>query len=174
MSRTHSSEAVVVRLADVRRRKKQTLSELERAVDRAKRRAVADAMQGAIAEMGPEDGAPKPCPRCDQPVRVHTRKVQRNVMTLHGELSLTRHYHYCRDCRLGFYPRDAELGLPPDGAVSLEMERRILDFGVSGPYEECAERWNVHYPHMPLSANQFRQVVERVGKRAENSDRRRL
>jgi hypothetical protein len=79
-----------------------------------------------------------------------------------------------RSCGTGFYPRDAELGLPAEGGLSLEMERRVLDFAVSGPYEECAERWNVHYPMHPLSPNQFRQVAERVGKRLEASERRRL
>jgi hypothetical protein len=174
MSRTPCSDAVVVRLADYEARKGKTLSDLEQAIDRAKRQAVADAMAQAIASLDPEDGSPQPCPSCSCPVRVHTRKVQRTISTLHGELTLTRQYHYCRDCGLGFYPRDAELGLPSDGALSLEMERRILDFAVSGPYNECAERWNVHYPHMPVSANQFRQVCERVGKRAERADRRRL
>ena len=101
---------------------------------------------------------------------MHTKNVQRTLGTLHGGLNFTRNYYYCEPCRLGFYPRDAELGLPPDGAVSLEMERRILDFAASGPYEECVERWNIHYPHLPLSAHQFREVVERGRKRAEESD----
>ena len=170
MSRKNSSENVVVRLDDYRAGK--TMTDLEQAVQRAQRRAVADAMTQALAELGPEDGSSKPCPRCSKPVVVHTKRAQRKLMTLHGEVTITRAYHYCRACCLGFYPRDAELGLPSDGAVSLEMERRILDFGVNGPYEECAERWNVHYPDMPLSASQFRQVVERVGRRAQQSERR--
>lgn len=172
MSRKPASDNRVVRLADFQAPKSKTLSSLEEAVERAKREAAAGALESAVASLEPEDGSPKACPSCGRLTKVHTKNVGRSVETLHGQLTLTRQYHYCRECRVGFYPRDAELGLPEDGAVSLELERRILDFGINGPYEECAERWNLHYPHMPLSANQFRQVVERVGKRAEQSDRR--
>ncbi|MBC7793797.1 MAG: hypothetical protein H7Z43_08815, partial [Clostridia bacterium] len=69
---------------------------------------------------------------------VRSRNVERTVTTLHGEQTVTRNYYNCRSCGTGFYPRDAELGLPAEGALSLEMERRVLDFAVSGPYEECA------------------------------------
>lgn len=148
--------------------------DMEQAVERAKNNAAERAMRELLAELGPEDDSPKPCPRCKADVPVHTRKVGRTLTSLHGTHTLLRSYHFCRSCRLGFYPRDAQLGLPAEGALSLEMERRVLDFAVSAPYDECAERWRVHYPHAAFSSNQFRQVAERVGTRAEKADRRRL
>ena len=143
-------------------------------MERAKNAAAERAMEELLTEMGPEDGAPKPCPSCGVAVSVHTRNVERTITSLQGSHTLLRHYYYCRRCSTGFYPRDAQLGLPSDGALSLEMERRVLDFAVSAPYDECAARWRVHYPHAEFSENQFRQVAQRVGSRAEQSNRRRL
>jgi hypothetical protein len=174
MNSPRPTTGTVVRLDDHRNGKRKTLLDMERAVERAKNEAAERAMTELIAELGPEDGSAKRCPRCSKSTPVHTKNVGRTLTSLHGTHTLMRHYHYCRACSLGFYPRDAELGLPVDGALSLEMERRVLDFAVSAPYEECAERWRVHYPHASFSSNQFRQVAERVGKRAEDSERRRL
>jgi hypothetical protein len=46
------------------------------------------------------------------------------------------------------------------------MELRALDFGLTCVFSEAAERWNVHY-QSPVSASLVREVVERVGRRAE-------
>ena len=85
-----------------------------------------------------------------------------------GELRLSRNYHYCKACQLGFYPRDIELKLPEEGEVSDAMEKRILDFAVNTSFGESAERWGIHYSS-PISANLFRRVVDRVGRRRENA-----
>jgi hypothetical protein len=171
-----SADGVIVRLDAYRARdrRRTTLSDMEQAIARASQAAAEKAIADAVAELGPEDGAATPCPCCSRAVGVHSRNVERTITTLHGTHTLVRDYYFCRACGTGFYPRDAALGLPADGALSLEMERRVLDFAVSGSYEECAARWNVHYPMHPLSPNQFRQVAERVGKRLEQSERRRL
>lgn len=120
----------------------------------------------AIAALPPEDGKPRPCPRCGKPVPVKTKNRVRSFLTTAGELRLLRNYHYCRPCRHGFYPRDAELKLPEEGEVSDAMERRILDFGVTSSFEEGAQRWAIHYP-FPISSNLIRRVVDRVGRRCE-------
>jgi hypothetical protein len=165
-------QAVALSLDGYRARGRKTLSDMEQAIERAKNDAAERAIAVLLAELGPEDGSAKPCPRCLGSVPVHSKNVTRTITSLHGAHALSRNYHFCRRCKVGFYPRDAELGLPVDGALSLEMERRVLDFAVSAPYEECAERWGIHYAHAPFSSNQFRQVAERVGKRAEQAERR--
>jgi len=119
-----------------------------------------------IAALPPEDGTPKPCPKCGKPVPVKTKNRVRHFLTTAGELRLSRNYHYCKACKRGFYPRDIELQLPEEGEVSGAMERRILDFGVNTSFEEAAQRWCIHYP-MPISSNLVRRVVDRVGRRAE-------
>jgi hypothetical protein len=121
-----------------------------------------------IAALPPEDGSPRPCPKCGKPVPVKVRNRVRHLLTVAGELRLSRNYHHCAACKHGFYPRDIELNLPVEGEVSDAMERRILDFGVNASFEESAERWNIHYP-TPISSNLVRRVVDRVGRRREQA-----
>lgn len=119
----------------------------------------------AVAALPPENGKPKPCPRCKRLVPVKAKARARTVLTVAGDLRLTRNYHHC-ECGTGFYPRDAELKLPEEGEVSDAMERRILDFGVNDTFESVAERWCIHFP-TPISANLVRLVVDRAGARCE-------
>jgi hypothetical protein len=97
------------------------------------------------------------------------KKRPRQVRTLSGPQELRRNYHYCKACQVGFHPLDAALGLPEGGEVTREVERRILDFGVSDTFSEAAQRWEVHYG-WPISENLVRRVVERVGRMQEECE----
>lgn len=110
-----------------------------------------------------EDDRPKRCPRCGTRCRVKAKHRERKLRTLSGEHSYRRNYHYCEGCRSGWYPLDVELGIPESGEVTLELEKRILDFGVTEVFADAAERWSVHY-EMRVSENLVRRVVERVGR----------
>jgi hypothetical protein len=99
---------------------------------------------------------------------VRGRNRRRWIRTLSGKLLLKRNYHHCKECSLGFYPRDAELGLPAEGEVSEELEKRILDFAITDVFQQGADRWNLHY-HQRLSDNLLRRVTDRVGIRLEKS-----
>jgi hypothetical protein len=143
-----------------------TLEDIELAAEDFGRAAGEELQATQIASLPPEDGTPKPCPKCGKPVRVKTKNRVRHFLTIAGELRLSRNYHYCKACKHGFYPRDLELKLPEEGEVSDAMERRILDFGVNTSFEEAAQRWAIHYP-FPISSNLVRRVVDRVGRRAE-------
>ena len=123
-----------------------------------------ETLSAVLATLPPEDGKPRPCPRCGTPVPVKARNRVRHVLTVAGELRVSRNYHHCGQCNAGFYPRDAELNLPEQGEVSNEMERRILDFGVNDTFASAAERWSIHYP-TSVSSNLVRRVVDRVGAR---------
>jgi hypothetical protein len=125
-------------------------------------------LAATIASLPPEDSTPKPCPKCGKATPVKTHNRVRHLMTLAGELRLSRNYHYCGTCRCGFYPRDLELKLPEAGEVSDAMERRILDFGINDTFEAAAERWAIHYPR-PISSNLVRRVIDRVGLRCESA-----
>lgn len=127
-----------------------------------------EALSATIAALPPEGAAAKPCPKCGRPVPVKARNRVRHLLTVAGELRLSRNYHYCAPCELGFYPRDRELHLPEAGEVSEAMERRIVDFGVNDTYESAAQRWAIHYPR-EISSNLVRRVVDRVSERAEGA-----
>jgi hypothetical protein len=127
-----------------------------------------ETLGATLAALPPESATAKPCPKCSELVPVKARNRVRHVMTVAGELRVSRNYHYCERCEQGFYPRDRELKLPEEGEVSDAMERRILDFGVNTGFEEAAQRWAIHYP-VPISENLVRRVVDRVGERAESA-----
>jgi hypothetical protein len=130
-------------------------------------------LQARIEALGPEDEKPKKCPRCGRDVPVRAVNKRRILQTLSGKLRLVRNYHYCRHCKLGFFPRDIELGLPAKGRLSSELERRVLDFAINDPFEQAAERWSMHYP-FTISSNLLRRVTDRVGERCEHSHDRHL
>ncbi len=144
------------------------LAAMESLAEDAQRAVGEETLAAAIEALPPEDAKPKACPKCGMPVPVKARGRVRHVLTVAGELRLSRNYHYCLQCKLGFYPRDRELNLPEAGEVSDAMERRILDFGVNDTFEAAAERWSIHYP-TSISSNLVRQVVDRVGRRCENA-----
>lgn len=145
-----------------------TLEDIELAAEEDGRLFGEDRQATAITALPPEEGKPKPCPKCGKPVRVKTRNRVRHLLTVAGEVRLSRNYHYCNSCKHGFYPRDIELKLPEEGDVSDALEKRILDFGVNSSFEEAAQRWAIHYP-TSISSNLVRRVVDRVGRRAESA-----
>ncbi len=145
-----------------------SLDDIESAIEGDQRDLGQEELTSVVDALPPEGSAPKPCPGCGAPVPVKARNRTRDIMTIAGELRLSRNYHYCKACRRGFYPRDIELKLPEEGEVSDAMEKRILDFAVNAAFAESAERWGIHYP-FPISANLFRRVVDRVGRRREKA-----
>jgi len=104
-------------------------------------RDVAQEELAAVVEgLPPEDQRPKACPNCAALVPVKARNRESHLMTIAGEPRLSRNYHYCKACQLGFCPRDIELQLPEEREVSDAMEKRILDFAVNTSFGESAER----------------------------------
>lgn len=146
-----------------------TMSDIELALRRLSQALNQQCADKIIEDLKPEDGRAKPCPRCGRKVRVRNKSVSRTIESLSGCHIIRRNYHYCSACRSGFYPRDAELGLPAEGEVTLELEKRLIDFAVNDSYESCSRRWDVHYPRS-FSATMFRLVAERLGRRLEQSD----
>lgn len=105
----------------------------------------------------------KPCPKCGANASVRSRP-SRTIRTLVGVHQFKRNYHYCNACRAGFHPLDQALGLSEKGDLSPEMEKRVLDFGVHGPFASAAERFELHYGFC-ISDNMVRGELERMGKR---------
>ena len=124
-----------------------------------------ETLSAVIEALPAEDSTPKPCPKCGYPTPVKVHNRVRNILTVAGELRLSRNYHHC-GCGTGFYPRDLELKLPEQGEISDAMERRVLDFGINDTFDGVAERWSIHYP-TSISSNLVRRVMDRVGLRCE-------
>jgi hypothetical protein len=161
------------RHADETFRDDMTMSDMELAVESWKTQSDDAALAAMLRKLKPEKPTTKLCPKCGKRVPVKARDRERTVKSLSGPITFKRNYHYCEKCQYGFYPVDQRLGLPEEGELTSEMEKRVLDFGVNDVYGECAARWSLHYQE-PISENLLRRVVARVGEQCESADQGRL
>ena len=161
------------RLADEKFRDDMTMSDMEVAVETWKTESDDAALAAMLAKLKPEKPTAKLCPKCGKRVPVKARDRERTVKSLSGPVTFKRNYHHCEKCQYGFYPVDQRLGLPEEGELTSELEKRVLDFAVNDVYGECAARWGLHYQE-PVSENLFRRVAARVGEQCEAADQGRL
>jgi hypothetical protein len=76
------------------------------------------------------------CPGCGTTLN-RKRVDPRTVATLQGPVTLERPYFYCRDCRIGFHPLDAALGLAEE-AHQYDLQDRLTQVSARLPYAESA------------------------------------
>jgi hypothetical protein len=166
---TLSDDELVAELARRRvSRLRGDMTTMELALESEKARTGSSTMALALEALcGCEDGKPTRCPKCGGRARVEEKKRPRTVRTLSGEQTYRRNFYRCSGCRHGFAPVDDELGIPANGTVTVEVEKRITDFGVNDVFEEAAERFSMHYG-WPISENMVRRVVDRVGEVLES------
>lgn len=150
--------------------KRGLLDEIEIEAEDAKREFGHRRVDEKIQALTPESGRAKPCPRCGRSAKVRAKDVPRTFEGMNGTHTYKRNQHYCETCKASFFPRDEELGIVKGSGISNEVAKRVLDFSINVPFETCEERWAVHYPLMPFSANQFRQVGKRLGDALEECD----
>ncbi len=166
-------EEIARRHADKHFRDDMTMSDMELAVESWKAESDDAALAAMLRKVKPEKPTAKVCPKCGKRVPVKARDRERTVTSLSGPITFKRNYHYCEKCEYGFYPVDQRLGLPEEGELTSELEKRVLDFAVNDVYGECAARWTLHYQE-PISENLFRRVAARVGEQCETADQGRL
>ena len=150
-----------------------TMTEMELSVERWKSEADDPAILAMLSRMKPEKASAKACPQCGKRTPVKARDRERTVRSLSGPVTFKRNYHYCEECKHGFYPVDDLLGLPEEGELTSEMEKRVLDFAVNDVFGQGAARWNVHYQER-ISDNLLRRVACRVGAQCETVDQSHL
>jgi hypothetical protein len=114
-----------------------SLAELERGCERRGRELVRLSLQAHLDRRGDGDvGEALLLAHPDGPVRLgHKRLHTRGLLTLFGEVSLTRVGYGARG-RPSIHPLDAELGLPAR-CYSYELCRRLIKGAVLGPFEEA-------------------------------------
>jgi DNA-directed RNA polymerase subunit RPC12/RpoP len=166
-------EEIARRHADKHFREGMTMSDMELSVEELKAGTGEPSIALMLSRMKPEKPTAKACPKCGKRIAVKARDRERTVRSLAGLVTYKRNYHYCEACHYGFYPVDRLLGLPEEGELTSEMEKRVLDFAVNDVYGECAARWSLHY-RQPISENLLRRVVNRVGAQCEGADQARL
>ena len=77
-----------------------------------------------------------PCPRCGQELSARGPHC-RTLETMVGELSLSRPYFYCSECREGFYPLDEALELSPRRKQG-DMQKAAASLAAEVPYETAS------------------------------------
>jgi len=130
-------------------------------------------IEAMLSRMKSDKPAGKACPRCGNRIPVKARDRERTVRSLSGPVTFKRNHRYCEQCKYGFYPVDRLLGLPDEGELTSEREKRVVDFAVKDGYGECAACWNLHC-QQPVSENLLRRVIARVGAQCEEADQGRL
>src|SRR5882762_7490781 len=166
-------EELARRHADEVYRDDMTMSEIELAVEKLKGDSGDPGIEALLRRMKPEKPTGKACPKCGKRIPLKARDRERTVRSLSGPVTFKRNYHYCEECKYGFYPVDRLLSLPEEGELTSEMEKRVLDFAINDVYGECAARWNLHY-QQPISENLLRRVIARVGAQCEAADQGQL
>ena len=132
---------LAARFADQQYRPGMTMSQMELSVWEAngmENPSALGALNALLARMPLEAPTGKRCPKCNKRVAVKAKDRTRSLRTMAGVLTLTRNYHSCDACQLGFYPLDRALELREEGELTAEMEKRVLDFALNEVYGECA------------------------------------
>src|SRR5438132_9859910 len=150
-----------------------TMTDMELAAEKLKTESGDHGLEALLSRMKPEKPTGKACPKCGKRIPVKVRDRERTVRSLSGPVTFKRNYHYCEECKYGFYPVDRLLSLPEESELTSEMEKRVLDFAINDVYGECAARWNLHY-QQPISENLLRRVIARVGSQCEAADQGQL
>jgi len=166
-------EELARRHADEQYQDGMSMTDMELAAEKLKGESGDRGLGALLRRMKPEKPTGKACPKCGTRIPVKARDRERTVRSLSGPMTFKRNYHYCEECKYGFYPVDRLLNLPEEGELTSEMEKRVLDFAINDVYGECAARWNLHY-QQPISENLLRRVIARVGAQCEEADQGQL
>ena len=157
-----STEELVAELSRRQHGDRQTLQELEEGIEAESRRMNRMSFEARLRELErQESGQAQPCPKCGKNTPIHGSKRARTVLTVHGAMSYQRYYHYCRSCKHGFAPLDAQIQAPEEGQATRGCQRRVMDFAVNESYEEACQRFAMHYG-FSVSTCLMKNIVERL------------
>ena len=95
------------------------------------------------------------------------RQREGTVITLMGQIRVTRAYYLCEACGEGTYPLDEKLGFRA-GALSAELQEAVALTGVHLPFELASDLFE-RLTQISISDNGVRQATEQIGQeRLEN------
>lgn len=101
------------------------------------------------------------CPACRSDARCVSYRPRR-LVTLLGDVHLTRHDYHCSDCRAGLAPWDDELGLQAD-RLSPAARQVVCLAGATGSFAAAAERLLDTMAGVRLSESTVERVCEATG-----------
>lgn len=102
------------------------------------------------------------CTLCERAAKFHSYQ-QCRLLTLHGEVKLSRAYYYCQRCHQSYCPYDDVLGLS-DG-ISPGLRPLVCLAGTLVPFADAAEDVLRRYANVRLSASTVLRCTEAAGER---------
>jgi len=103
------------------------------------------------------------CPYCQEDARCKGFR-SRAVLSLLGNLRLSRHYYHCKHCHKGSCPQDQRLGLRQHDLTPAADEVVSLA-GVQASFAEAAEKTLTRLAGLRLSESSVERVTEAAGRR---------
>lgn len=113
-----------------------------------------------------EPAAALPC-RCGG-TAAYVRRREGTVITLMGQIRVSRAYYLCDDCHEGTYPLDEKLGFCA-GAVSAALQEALATTGVHLPFELASDLFE-RLTQVSISDNGVREATERIGQERLEAD----
>lgn len=101
------------------------------------------------------------CPRCGKSLP-RKRLSTKEVSTLQGKGTLARGYFYCTDCRQGFHPADAALGVAPQ-RHQFDIQAHAAGLAAEMPFATSAE-WFTRLTGIGIGNHFSHETLLAVGK----------
>lgn len=99
---------------------------------------------------------------------VFVREREGKVITLVGQIKITRAYYLCEDCGEGTYPLDEKLGFRA-GSLSAELQEAVALVGVHLPFELASDLFE-RLTQISISDNGVRQATDQIGQERLEAD----
>jgi hypothetical protein len=101
-----------------------------------------------------------PCPNCGNPARYAGRR-EKAITSVLGELTLSRAFYHCERCKVGFCPRDKDLGFE-ESSLSPHVLRMVGVVGARVSFEEGHELLH-ELAGIEVATKQIERQAERLG-----------
>lgn len=98
----------------------------------------------------------------------YVRHREGTVITLMGQIRVSRAYYLCDDCHEGTYPLDEKLGFCA-GALSAALQEALAMTGVHLPFELASDLFE-RLTQVAISDNGVREATERIGQERLEAD----
>lgn len=138
-----------------------SIGELEQEIRADLQRIGRDALETVVAAQGTgKQEQPPACPGCGGTTR-YIAERGKYITTMLGTIRPERAYYYCGDCKTGFAPIDAALGIGANG-LSTGVEEAICQLTAFMPFD-TAEQQLAKLVLVPIDDNTAQRVVHQVG-----------
>jgi hypothetical protein len=102
------------------------------------------------------------CTLCERAAKFHSYQ-QCRLLTLHGEMKVSRAYYYCQRCHQSYCPYDNVLGL--DDGISPGLRPLVCLAGTLLPFADAAQDVLRRYANVRVSASTVLRCTEAGGER---------